>query len=59
MELDSDRESAPANLVLGQPDFTSNTANNGGLSASGISQPTDVQTDGTESTFRKKRITAF
>lgn len=34
-------------LVLGQPDFTSKTANNGGVSARSLSSPTSVYYDGT------------
>lgn len=37
-----------ADLVLGQPDFTSNTANNGGISASRLNYPTGVWSDGTK-----------
>ncbi|MBI4866673.1 MAG: hypothetical protein HY816_06950 [Candidatus Wallbacteria bacterium] len=37
----------PADLVLGQPDFTSNTPNNGGISASSLSNPESVFSDGT------------
>ncbi len=36
----------PADLVLGQPDFTSNTANNGGISAATLNNPTRVFSDG-------------
>jgi hypothetical protein len=36
-----------ADLVLGQPDFTTCTANTGGLSASRMSRPEGVWTDGT------------
>lgn len=32
----------PADIVLGQPDFISNEANNGGISASSLSQPRSV-----------------
>lgn len=35
----------PASLVLGQPDFTSNTANNGGVSASSLSSPVGLAFD--------------
>ena len=35
----------PADLVFGQPDFTSNLANNGGLSASSLSGPYSVAPD--------------
>lgn len=34
-----------ANAVFGQPDFTSNTANNGGISASSLYTPTGIATD--------------
>lgn len=37
---------ASADLVLGQPDFASNTANNGGISASTLSSPRAVASDG-------------
>jgi hypothetical protein len=37
---------APADLVLGQPGFTTNTANNGGLSARSISTAFSVYYDG-------------
>jgi len=37
-----------ANVVLGQPDFTSNTLNNGGLSASSLNSPQSVYSDGTQ-----------
>ncbi|MBI2463271.1 MAG: LysM peptidoglycan-binding domain-containing protein [Candidatus Spechtbacteria bacterium] len=40
--------STPADLVLGQPNFTSNTANNGGLSASTFGSIWDVASDGTK-----------
>jgi len=36
---------APADLVIGQPDFTSTLANNGGISASSLSTPTGVAVD--------------
>jgi len=36
---------APADLVLGQPNFTTDTANNGGPSASSLYAPTGVATD--------------
>lgn len=36
-----------ADLVIGQNDFTSNTANSGGQSANSLSGPTSVATDGT------------
>ncbi|MBI4358100.1 MAG: hypothetical protein HY584_02260, partial [Candidatus Omnitrophica bacterium] len=35
----------PADIVLGQPDFTSNTANNGGLSAKTLNGPRGVYSD--------------
>lgn len=35
-----------ADIVLGQPDFTSNTLNNGGRSAQSLSHPTGVYSDG-------------
>ncbi|HSW89821.1 MAG TPA: hypothetical protein VLH19_03025 [Patescibacteria group bacterium] len=38
---------APADVVIGQPVFNSNTANNGGISASSLSCPCYVATDGT------------
>ena len=38
---------APADLVLGQPNFTSSTPNNGGLSASSIADPLCGSSDGT------------
>ncbi|MBI4872372.1 MAG: hypothetical protein HY814_12490, partial [Candidatus Riflebacteria bacterium] len=37
----------PADLVLGQPNFTSNTSNNGGRSASSLAGPQGVASDGT------------
>jgi len=37
----------PAAIVLGQPDFSSNTANTGGASARTMAAPADVHTDGT------------
>jgi len=37
-----------ANVVLGQPNFTSNTANNGGRSASTMSFPMQVHSSGTK-----------
>jgi hypothetical protein len=37
-----------ANIVLGQPNMTSATANNGGLSAQSLSGPVFVYTDGTK-----------
>lgn len=36
-----------ANLVLGQPDFTSTTANNGGLGGRSLNRPTGIFSDGT------------
>lgn len=36
----------PADIVLGQPDMTSNTSNNGGLGASSLSAPSYVYSDG-------------
>ena len=38
---------APANAVLGQPNMTSNTSNDGGFSNSSLSGPTSVYSDGT------------
>lgn len=38
----------PADIVLGQPDFISSTANNGGISASTFNAPRGVYTDGTK-----------
>ena len=40
-----------ADMVLGQPNLTSGTANNGGVSASSLSSPTDVKVDGTGNVF--------
>ncbi|MBI4358535.1 MAG: hypothetical protein HY584_04480, partial [Candidatus Omnitrophica bacterium] len=37
---------SPADVVLGQPNFTSNTSNNGGRSARSISNPDHVHYDG-------------
>jgi len=37
-----------ANIVLGQPDMTSSTANNGGVSAHSFSQPYAITGDGTK-----------
>lgn len=37
----------PADVVLGQPDFTSSTSNNGGRSASSLSNPSSISSDGT------------
>ena len=39
---------APAAIVLGQPNMTSNTANNGGVSASSLNGPVGVWSDGTK-----------
>lgn len=36
----------PADIVLGQPDFTSSTVNNGGRSASSMGEPKQVYSDG-------------
>jgi NHL repeat len=36
---------APADLVIGQPDFNSNIANNGGISAASLYNPTGVAVD--------------
>jgi hypothetical protein len=38
---------ADADVVLGQPNMSSNTSNNGGLSATSLSFPADVYSDGT------------
>ncbi|USN48336.1 MAG: hypothetical protein H6626_04400 [Pseudobdellovibrionaceae bacterium] len=40
-------DGASANLVLGQPDFVSNTANNGGLGPSSLKNPRRAVYDGT------------
>jgi len=37
---------APAKIVIGQPDFTSNSCNNGGVKASSLCDPTGVGVDG-------------
>jgi len=37
----------PADIVLGQPNFSSNIANNGGRSSRSLDNPTGVATDGT------------
>ncbi len=37
-----------ANVVIGQPDFTSNTASNGGISANSLSFPLGMNFDGTK-----------
>jgi hypothetical protein len=54
---------AAANVVLGQPNFASNTANNGGLSAKSLNSPFDVVflPDGRLLTadFRNSRVLAF
>ncbi len=39
---------AAANVVLGQPNFTSNTANNGGVSAQSMYNPATAFSDGTK-----------
>ncbi len=39
---------AAANLVLGQPNFISNTANNGGVSGSSMNNPQTIYTNGTK-----------
>ena len=41
----ADPVDAVADLVLGQPNFTSNTANNGGVSASNLHRPHGVAVD--------------
>ena len=38
---------APADLVLGQPDFSSIAANNGGVGAATLSSPAGIDSDGT------------
>ncbi len=38
---------AAANIVLGQPNFTSNTVNNGGIGAATLNTPEGIATDGT------------
>ncbi len=51
-----------ASIVVGQPGFTSNTANNGGISAHSLSGPTSVSTDGTRlftSEAGNKRLLIF
>jgi sugar lactone lactonase YvrE len=40
------KSGAPADLVLGQPDFTTDAANTGGISASSMSEPYTVDSDG-------------
>jgi hypothetical protein len=42
---------AVADAVFGQPDFTSNTANNGGRSASSLSRPNGVAVDAAGNTY--------
>jgi hypothetical protein len=39
---------APADYALGQPDLTSNTANNGGISAHSLNSPYQITSDGTK-----------
>lgn len=39
---------AAADMVLGQPDFTSNSSNNGGISASSLAGPHKVWSNGTQ-----------
>ena len=41
------QNAAPADLVLGQPDFSSNVANNGGVGPATLSSATSVDSDGT------------
>jgi sugar lactone lactonase YvrE len=38
----------PADLVLGQPDFSSNTSNNGGIRATSLSGPFNIDSNGTQ-----------
>ncbi len=38
---------APADLVLGQPDFSTDVSNNGGVSASSLESATQIDSDGT------------
>ena len=38
----------PASVVLGQPDMSSTTANNGGISGSSLNLPRSVYSDGTK-----------
>ena len=45
LEYDSPLTSQTANRVFGQPDFTENTANNGGISASSLYQPATLAFD--------------
>lgn len=46
LEYDNPLTSSVANRVFGQPNFTSGTANNGGVSASSLWSPTGVAVDG-------------
>jgi sugar lactone lactonase YvrE len=39
---------APADLVLGQPDFTSNASNNGGVTATTMAAPQSIDSDGSQ-----------
>ena len=39
---------AAADIVLGQPDFSTNTADNGGISAQSLDRPAGVYSDGTK-----------
>src|SRR5262249_10235500 len=41
------QNAAPADIVLGQPDFTSNKANNGGVSAASLANVVSIDSDGT------------
>src|SRR5260221_12205178 len=41
------KNNTPADIVLGQPDFVSSTANNGGVYASSLSNPYYVYSNGT------------
>ena len=53
---------ASADIVIGQPNMTSNTANNGGLSAKSLYTPTDVFFDGTKlfiADYRNNRILIY
>jgi len=45
LHFDRSNPDAIADSVIGQPDFTSNTANNGGISATSISSPRGLATD--------------
>jgi hypothetical protein len=38
----------PADIVLGQPDFTSNIANNGGVRATSLQSPQNIDSNGTQ-----------